>query len=558
MPASRLPLRSYGGVRAGGARTRRPRGHAVPRDGRNRSRDEARGFGAIRPDTVCRPAIRPVAARKLRRARSPGRRPRGGDRRRRRRRQEPPPARAPPAGHGGGRCRGVEGPMPRVWRRRAIRTVHRDRSWSLAPRTARGRRFRGLWSNESARSIRRSNPYLALYLHLLSVPTRSHPLPRHLQGEHLQAALVDALAALFAVLSKATTLVVFLEDWHWADSASRAVLVRMREVAPMERLLFVVTTRPESSPSDQRQARWPTVVLEPLDFAASAAIIEAGLGAGHVSERLAQHVFERTGGNPFFLEQVCRALVEQGRVSVRDGEAVVEGGLQTLSLPDTVQAVIRSRLDNLEAPAREVARVAAAFGREFEHALLLRRAGAGRRSRVGDRPALGIRPDLSIERASSTGVSLHARADARGQLREPARASAQVHSRGNRPGDRAARPRAPGRTGGAARASLLSRGSMARRRPLRPARRRAGRRPQPVLGCVRHARTTARVAASPSRRRREPAAARRSAAAAGARVRDDGAATPSAGDRRPADRRISRPADPRRGWRRRTSAKATC
>ncbi len=173
-----------------------------------------------------------------------------------------------------------------------------------------------------------------------------------------------------AVLSKATALVVFLEDWHWADSASRAVLVRMREVAPMERLLFVVTTRPESSPSNQRQARWPTVVLEPLDFTASAAIIEAGLRAGHVSERLAQHVFERTGGNPFFLEQVCRALVEQGRVSVRDGEAVVEGGLQTLSLPDTVQAVIRSRLDNLEAPAREVARVAAAFGREFEHALL--------------------------------------------------------------------------------------------------------------------------------------------------------------------------------------------
>ena len=92
-------------------------------------------------------------------------------------------------------------------------------------------------------------------------------------------------------------------------------------------------------------------MLEPLDFAASAAIIEARLGAGHVSERLAQHVFERTGGNPFFLEQVCRALVEQGRVSVREGEAVVEGGLQTLSLPDTVQAVIRSRLDNLDAPA---------------------------------------------------------------------------------------------------------------------------------------------------------------------------------------------------------------
>ncbi len=304
----------------------------------------------------------------------------------------------------------------------------------------------------------------------------------------------------------------------------------------MERLLFVVTTRPESSASDQRQARWPTVVLEPLDFAASAAIIEAGLGAGHVSERLAQHVFERTGGNPFFLEQVCRALVEQGagqrarwrgRRRRRASDAVAAGhgaGRHSLATrqPRSARARGRSGRCRVRPGVRARAALPTCWGRTSIS-----------RSAIGRLSASGL--ICPVERASSARVSLHARAHARGQLREPARASAQVHSRGDRPGDRAARPRAPGRAGGAARASLQSRGSVARRRPLRPARRRAGRRPQPVLGCVRHARTTARVAASPSRRRREPAAARRSAAAAGARVRDDGAATPSAGDRRPAD-----------------------
>ena len=112
------------------------------------------------------------------------------------------------------------------------------------------------------------------------------------------------------------------------------------------------------------------VALEPLDYASSTAIIEAGLGAGRVSERLAQRVFERTGGNPFFLEQVCRALVEQGAGLRARRRGRCRRRASTLSLPDTVQAVIRTRLDNLEAPAREVARVAAAFGREFEHALL--------------------------------------------------------------------------------------------------------------------------------------------------------------------------------------------
>ncbi|HEY7057986.1 MAG TPA: tetratricopeptide repeat protein, partial [Vicinamibacterales bacterium] len=225
-------------------------------------------------------------------------------------------------------------------------------------------------------------PFLPLYLHLLSVPSEAYPFPRHLQGEHLQAALVDALVSLFAVLSRQTTLVVLLEDWHWADSASRAVLVRMREVAPQERLLCIVTTRPEPAVIEQWPPRGPRVQLEPLDFSASAAMIEAGLQM-RVSEPLAQRLYQRTGGNPFFLEQLCRALVEQRAVSVRDGEAVVEGGLETLSLPDTVQAVIRSRLDNLEPAAREVVRVAAAFGREFEHALLA--------------DVLG--PDVALERA---------------------------------------------------------------------------------------------------------------------------------------------------------------
>ncbi|HEY2904794.1 MAG TPA: tetratricopeptide repeat protein [Vicinamibacterales bacterium] len=213
-------------------------------------------------------------------------------------------------------------------------------------------------------------PFVPLYLHLLSLPSDSHPLPRHLQGEHLQAALVDAMAALFTVLSKHAVLVLLLEDWHSADSASRTVLARMRRIVSSERTVFVVTTRPEPSVLEEWPADGARISLAPLDMTASGAIIEAGLGAGRVSDRLVERLYERTGGNPFFLEQVCRALVEQGAVSLRGGEAVVEGGPETLSLPDTVQAVIRARLDNLEPRAREVVRVAAAFGREFEHALL--------------------------------------------------------------------------------------------------------------------------------------------------------------------------------------------
>jgi predicted ATPase len=68
---------------------------------------------------------------------------------------------------------------------------------------------------------------------------------------------------------------------------------------------------------------------------------------------------------------MCVALLEQQAVMVRDGDALVEGGEGALVLPDTVQGVIRARLDNLDSPPLEIARVAAVIGWEFDHALLV-------------------------------------------------------------------------------------------------------------------------------------------------------------------------------------------
>src|SRR4051812_40913395 len=115
--------------------------------------------------------------------------------------------------------------------------------------------------------------FLPLYVHLLSVPGDACPLPRHLQGEHLHAALVDSLAALFTAMSRRAPLVLLLEDWHWADAASRAVLARMRMIAPMERIVVVVTTRPDPVVFEQWPAHGARLPLEPLDFQSSAALI---------------------------------------------------------------------------------------------------------------------------------------------------------------------------------------------------------------------------------------------------------------------------------------------
>ncbi len=218
-------------------------------------------------------------------------------------------------------------------------------------------------------------PLLPLYLHLLSMQSDAFPLPRHLRGEHFQAAMLEALAAIFTSYAQRAPALLLLEDWHWADDASRQALRHLIEVAGAYPLLIVATTRPE-------QAAWPDapedtlrIHLGPLDEGASTAIVKAVLAVERVPEELARRLHERTGGNPFFLEEMCQALRETGAVTARDTEAVVAGSADALQLPDSVQAVIRSRLDRLPAEGRETIRVASVIGREFSRRVLSDAAG---------------------------------------------------------------------------------------------------------------------------------------------------------------------------------------
>ncbi len=213
-------------------------------------------------------------------------------------------------------------------------------------------------------------PFLPLFLHLLSVKSDAHPLPRHLHGEHLQAAMLDALAALVGVLTARGPVVLLIEDWQWADTGSRAALARVAEVAAASPLVLVVTSRLEPGV----RADWPAgslqVQLEQLDFDASAVILQSALGVARVAESLARRLYDRAGGNPFFLEQMCAALREQHAIVVRNGEALIDADDAVLSLPETVQGVIRARLDNLSPHALETLRVASVIGAAFDHALL--------------------------------------------------------------------------------------------------------------------------------------------------------------------------------------------
>ena len=213
-------------------------------------------------------------------------------------------------------------------------------------------------------------PFIPFYLHLLSIPAETFDVPRHLLGEHFQAAMLDAIAALLMAASQHAPLLLLFEDWHWADDASREVLQRLSEIVESRPIAVVVTTRPEPRVLAELARTGTVVHLEPLQHSACSVLLQALLGAERIGEELVGRLHERTGGNPFFLEQVAHSLREEGALVTAGGEAVLARDLESLRLPATVQAVIRARLDRLDGDAREALRIASAIGREFAADLL--------------------------------------------------------------------------------------------------------------------------------------------------------------------------------------------
>ncbi|MHB1224986.1 MAG: protein kinase domain-containing protein [Gemmatimonadaceae bacterium] len=212
--------------------------------------------------------------------------------------------------------------------------------------------------------------FIPLYLALFAIPSETHPVPAQLRGELFQAAMLEAVAALFTLGARSTPTLLLLEDWHWADEASRAALRQLTEIVPAFPLLLVVTSRPEGA-ADWGSADHQTLInLPPLDVPTTAAMARAVLGVERVEPELLARLHERTGGNPFFLEEVCAALHEDGALVVRDGEAMAADASGALHVPETVQGVLRTRIDRLSEEARDALRVASVIGREFTRGVL--------------------------------------------------------------------------------------------------------------------------------------------------------------------------------------------
>jgi class 3 adenylate cyclase/tetratricopeptide (TPR) repeat protein len=213
--------------------------------------------------------------------------------------------------------------------------------------------------------------YIPLYLHLLSIRS-DYQLPANFQGNELRRAMEEALAVMNTLNTQHQPMVLILEDWHWSDESSQAALNHLIGVIAPHRLMVLVTYRPEYLATWDYLSYYTPIVLKPLVAPHTENIIKSVIGAAYLPEGLGGLIHDRTGGNPLFIEEVCYSLIEEGVVVVKNRQAALTRSLENLTLPDTVNAIIRTRLDRLDGNSKEALRMASVIGRVFAHRILER------------------------------------------------------------------------------------------------------------------------------------------------------------------------------------------
>jgi class 3 adenylate cyclase/tetratricopeptide (TPR) repeat protein len=212
-------------------------------------------------------------------------------------------------------------------------------------------------------------PLLPPLLALLDVPVPDGPW-QALDPPQRRQQTLDAVKRLLLRESQVHVLVVVVEDLHWIDSETQAVLDGLVESLPTARILLLVNYRPEYEHRWGSKTFYTQLRLAPLPAESAEALLDALLGDDPDLLPLKQLLVERTEGNPFFLEESVRTLLETRLlVGERGGYRLVKP-LEGIQVPATVQAVLAARIDRLPPEEKQLLQASSVVGKDVPFALL--------------------------------------------------------------------------------------------------------------------------------------------------------------------------------------------
>jgi class 3 adenylate cyclase/tetratricopeptide (TPR) repeat protein len=206
-------------------------------------------------------------------------------------------------------------------------------------------------------------------LDLLNALEDDHPF-RSLDPLQHRYYTYQAIIRLFLCENRLQPVVAIFDDVHWYDTLSLGLLNELVARAQDARMLLIVTCRPEYRDDWRDRQNYRQLRLDPLVSDNLAELLQVLLGSDPSLQTLKSFLIDRASGNPFFVEEIVRSLVDTGVLEGSRGQFRLARPFSSLDVPPTVQAVLAARIDGLPAPEKRLLQEAAVIGHDVPFALL--------------------------------------------------------------------------------------------------------------------------------------------------------------------------------------------
>ena len=207
-------------------------------------------------------------------------------------------------------------------------------------------------------------------------------LIKTLTGEEFRARFFAIVEQRLLSLAEKQPLVLVFEDLHWADESSIDLLAYVLPLIKRTRFSFIGLSRSRQRPVsfwnklapvlEECRENLVEVPLQSLSVEESRTLMNHLLGGDYLPEPVAAEILDKSEGNPFFLEEVLRSLIERGGLVLEEKRWMATPLTGTLQVPDTLQGVLLARLDRLSVELKQVTQKAAVIGRIFHYRVLER------------------------------------------------------------------------------------------------------------------------------------------------------------------------------------------
>jgi class 3 adenylate cyclase/tetratricopeptide (TPR) repeat protein len=221
-------------------------------------------------------------------------------------------------------------------------------------------------------------PFVAILMGM-KLSGRHAQRTKGIEGEALNRLILKSVRDLLVKAAELTPLVIVIEDLHWADASSVELIESLFRLAETHKILFINLFRPGYKETGDRLAEllknrhvnyYVEIVLEPLPEKMSEVLISSMLNISKLQHALVTSIVERTGGNPFFVEEVVRSLIDEQALLPKGGTFQLTNKAATISIPKTIDGLLMARIDRLEEQTRDLVKEASVIGRSFFYRIL--------------------------------------------------------------------------------------------------------------------------------------------------------------------------------------------